>query len=126
MKLAKIILTGFVGCLFLFGNANGQINGFYAASNFQSKKDKPLKINEKPRPQYPSNSCDSKSGRGSFRVTFDKTGTISDVITIKSSGCSVFDESALKAAFQIKFSPAEKDGQPITVIKVVEYAFFTK
>ncbi len=121
----KFILAGFFFSLILFGNSSGQIVNFSAASNGQNQKDKPLKISEKPQPQYPKDGCDSKSGRGSFRVTFDKSGAISDVTTIKSSGCSIFDESSLKAAYQIKFSPAEKDGQPVTVVKVVQYSFST-
>lgn len=59
----------------------------------------------------------------SIRVTFDKSGVVTDVATINASGCGPFDRSAIVAAKKIEFEPAEKDGVPITVTKVVEYKY---
>ncbi len=46
----------------------------------------------------------------------DKDGTIRDAWVVKPSGCSAgFEESALEAAYKIKYKPALSNGQPVAV-----------
>jgi TonB family protein len=88
-----------------------------------SKKqaDKPVKILNKPVVRF--GRCDQTSGRTVLRVTFDQTAKITDTKIVTSSGCEDFDQNAIKAALGIKFKPAVKDGEAITVTKPVEYSF---
>jgi hypothetical protein len=63
-----------------------------------------------------------------LRVTFTSDGEIGDVIDIPEKNKEKFvkyglTEQAIIAAKNIKFKPATKDGEPITVTKIVEYAF---
>lgn len=55
------------------------------------------------------------------KVTFHKSGKVTDVELVLSAGCKRFDEQALKAARRIKFEPAKKNGKKVTTTKVVEY-----
>ena len=64
--------------------------------------------------------CPAKSV-ARVRVTFHKSGKVTDVELVLSAGCNRFDEQALKAARRIKFEPAKKNGKKVTTTKVVEY-----
>jgi outer membrane biosynthesis protein TonB len=116
----KRILFTFAFCLFIF------LNGVEA----QTENDKPLKIMSKPHPSYTFAAREYNiSGWVQVKVTFQANGKIGEVI--------YFDESSqeknltryglvketIRAAKKIKFNPATKDGQPITVTKVVQYSF---
>jgi protein TonB len=84
--------------------------------------DQNIKIKKKPHPSV-SRSCLQTSGVTRVRVTFDKSAKVTDVELIISSGCNGFDDNALRAAKKIKFTPAMKNGEAVTVTKLVEYAF---
>ena len=84
--------------------------------------DQNIEIKKKPRPSFPR-TCSLSSGITRVRATFDKSAKVTNAELVSSSGCKSFDGNSIKAAYKIKFSPAEKDGQPITVVKVVEFAF---
>jgi len=88
-----------------------------------SKKaaDQPVKIIKKPVVQF--GRCSQSSGITKLRVTFDKSAKITDAKVIQTSGCEDFDKNALKAALGIKFKPAIKNGEAVTVTKPVEYTF---
>lgn len=82
----------------------------------------PAKITKKP--QSSARGCPrGSSGRARLKVTFDKSGAITDVVQIKSSGCDSFDRGAIRAAKMIKFEPALLDGVAITLVKTIEYAY---
>lgn len=117
MKKAFNFLGLAIFCLCFAVIANAQENN----SAKQSEKDRPLKILKKPPPQL--GNCPQSSGFTSLKVKFDKSGKVTDAEIIKSSNCRDFDENAIDAAKRIKFETAMKDGEPITVFKVVEYAF---
>jgi len=87
----------------------------------QKNADKPVKILNKPRVKL--GQCSQSSGITKLRVTFDKSAKITEAVIVQSSGCEDFDNNALKAARGIKFKPAIKDGEEVTVIKPVEYTF---
>jgi TonB family protein len=88
-----------------------------------SKKaaDQPVKILKKPVVQL--GRCSQSSGITKLRVTFDKSAKITAAAIVQSSGCEEFDKNALRAALGIKFKPAVKNGEAVTVSKPVEYAF---
>ncbi|GEM_PF-5022652 len=87
----------------------------------KKKSDKPVKILKKPVVKFAN--CNQASGITKLRVTFDKSAQITNAVVSQSSGCEEFDNNALKAARGIKFEPAFKDGEPVTVTKPVEYSF---
>jgi TonB family protein len=83
--------------------------------------DTPLKI--KSKPQASARGCSTGSGRTSIKVTFDRSGKVTEANTVSASGCGPFDNTAIRAAHGIKFEPARKNGQPVTTIKLVEYTY---
>ena len=90
----------------------------------QSKTDQfdtPIKILEKPRPQF-FDGQDCSQGKVLLRVTFLDSGEIGRISVI--SGLTKGKtESSVEAAKKIKFIPAMKDGKPVSVAKPVEYIF---
>jgi TonB family protein len=62
------------------------------------------------------------------KVLVDRTGRVRDVNVITPSGCPEcgFEESALKAAFDTRWKPAEKDGAPTSVWVVYEIRFLLR
>ena len=96
-------------------NQNGKQDGK------NKQQDQPIKIKSKPR-AGPEN-CSQSSGTVVLKVTFDKSAKITDVKTFSPSGCDGFDRNAIKSAIEIKFSPAIKNGEPITLVKQVVYTF---
>ena len=115
--------------LILVGTANAQ-SGKKPEKNEQKSeerlKDRPLEILNNPRISTSAfNKC-----RGNvrdrellvrLRVTFHSSGKITDIEVITDSGCNYFNDEAVKTAERIKFKPAIKDGEPITVTKTTEY-----
>ena len=88
----------------------------------QNSQDKPLKIKKKPHAS-PRGCDDIGSGRVILKITFDKSAKVTKVVPVRRSGCQRFDESAVDAAKKIRFEPAIKNGEPVTVVKTVEYSF---
>jgi len=84
--------------------------------------DKPVKITYKPRPKYPDPQI-CATGSVALRVEFLSTGEIGKIIPVSSLGFG-FTESAIDAARLMKFKPAQLNGKPVTVHKVVQF-FFT-
>jgi TonB family protein len=111
----KKLLPVFVIFLFAFC-AFGQ-----NANVVQAGGDQPLKIIKKPRaaPGY----CSQGEAVARVRATFDRSGKVTVAEVTLPSGCREFDERAVKAAKRIQFEPAMKDGQPVTVSKLVEYVY---
>src|SRR5262245_43575685 len=56
----------------------------------------------------------------SLRFILRKSGKVTDIAVVKSSGCS-YDREAIKAAKQLKFDPALKSGKPVSQLSTVEY-----
>ena len=55
-----------------------------------------------------------------LKMVLRKTGKVTDVTVLQSSGCS-YDREAIKAASKLKFDPALKDGQPVSQYAEVRY-----
>lgn len=84
--------------------------------------DKPLKVISKQQPD--ARGCrPGTSGRATVRVTFDKSGKVTEAEMISPSGCAPFDKSALLVARKIKFEPAKKKGTAVTTVRPVEFSY---
>jgi TonB family protein len=116
MKIITTFFAVLVFCLMIVSVSNAQTN-----NSADKPKDRPLKIKSKPRVSL--GDCRESQGTTRIRATFDKSGKITAVEMIVSSGCESFDKNALRAAKGIKFQPEIKNGELITVSKQVEYSF---
>jgi TonB family protein len=126
MKMISASLTLLIFCLIFVVNSNGQKSDPLNSSENQTNKqkgDKPIKIKRKPQAAFGPGTCSQSSGRISVRATFDKSAKVTNVEIVSSSGCDRFDRNATSAAKRIKFEPAIKNGEPVTVVKLVEYTF---
>ena len=82
-----------------------------------------VQILSKPKPAYTNAARQNQTqGKVSLRVTFLASGHIGSVKPVKSLPDGL-TEQAMVAALNIKFEPATKDGEPVTVTKTVEYNF---
>lgn len=125
MKKTLIILAILFLSAIFSGSLNAQdVNETNKSETKVEKQeyDKNVIIKKKPKAGT-ARSCSQTSAVARLRVTFDKSEKITDVEIVSSSGCRDFDESAVKAAKKIKFKPAIKNGEPITVKRTVEYIY---
>lgn len=85
--------------------------------------DKQLKIISKPRPAY-SNSARQNltTGTVTLAVEFQANGSIGLVFPVDSLRDGL-TENCIRVANAIKFTPAEKNGSPVTTVRVVKYTF---
>ena len=84
---------------------------------------KPLQILRKPPAEYTDSARSSRiSGTVLLLVLFSKNGKISNIVVLKNLGGGL-TEQAVRAARQMTFKPQEKNGQPVSVAKRVEYNF---
>ncbi len=87
----------------------------------EQSRDRPLKVINKP-PAAPGY-CRQSEALARVRVTFDKSAKVTAAEIVIPSGCDEFDDRAIAAARKIRFEPAIKNGEPITVTKLVEYEY---
>lgn len=89
------------------------------------KYDRTVKITYKPRPGYTEEARRNRSS-GTIRVVveFCSDGTIGFVFPMPTSTRDLIPPS-LRAARDIRFEPAIKDGKPVTVINMLEYTYST-
>jgi len=104
--------------------------GFFETTKAQIEEGQNVKILSKPGAGYTDKARQRKvSGRVRLKVTFKADGEIGEVVYIGESSKKKkltrdgLVAQAIEAARKIKFEPAIKDGQPITVTKLVEYSF---
>ncbi len=77
----------------------------------------------KPRASYTDRARSAGvSGIIRLAVGFSADGKVKNILIIKPLGYGL-DEQAVSAARQIKFQPAQREGKPIAVVKIVEYSF---
>jgi TonB family protein len=103
------------------GTAFGQTN-----TNTPEPKqevDVPLKIINKPHAKTEGRCGRMTEGRTRLRVTFDKSGKVTDAVIVALSGCDTFNRNAVDAAKRIKFTPAIKNGEAVTIIRQIEYVY---
>jgi TonB family protein len=115
--------------LLLFGSSSAQDNSSTNSNQQsdetiykQSEVDQKAKIINKPIPST-DRMCDNDNGLVRVRVVLLKSGKVGDVESVKSSECEHFNENSLDSARKIKFSPALKDGQPVSVSVMIEYKY---
>jgi len=125
MKRTSIILAILLFTIIFAGAVNAQDKDDSNKIETKIEKqeyDQNIKIKKKPRVGT-ARFCSQSSGVVRLRVTFDKSAQVTNVETVSSSGCDRFDRNAVSAAKKIKFEPAIKNGEPITVTRLVEYIF---
>ncbi len=86
-------------------------------------KNSPMRITSKPIAQYTQlakNSC--IEGQVVLRITFFADGTVGEFRVIKALPLGL-SQAAIDAAERIKFIPAQREGKPITVRKLLAYNF---
>lgn len=85
--------------------------------------DKKARILSKPEPQYTEAARRKRtSGWVVLRVVLKSSGEIGDIKVIRDAPDGLTDE-CIKVAREIKFVPAQKDGQPVSMYIKVEYTF---
>lgn len=83
----------------------------------------PLEIVSMPRPRYTDNArMNNVTGVVRVLVLFSKDGRTLYPIVLNGLKNGL-TEQALSAAQQIKFSPAKKNGEPLSTVRVLEYGF---
>ena len=88
----------------------------------QSEVDQKAKITKRSHP-LTDRTCTNDSGFVRVLVVLHKSGKVSDVKFLKSSECQRFNENSLASAKKIKFNPALKDEQPVSVSVMVEFKY---
>lgn len=95
--------------------------------NLDEKKEKSydtnIKIHSQPHPSFTNRARSvGISGKIILAVEFSETGKVENVLVLKSLGYGL-DEKAIEASRSIKFEPAKKNGEAVSVVKRVEYSF---
>ncbi len=129
-NLLMVFAILFLSLLFVFTtNAQtGENLNKNEKRNEQQDGNSPLKIIKKTSPSgRVFSKCFKENPRQTslfmrLKGTFHALGKITDVEIIEPSGCDYFDEEAIKVAKKIKFKPEIKDGESITVTKVIVYS----
>lgn len=91
-------------------------------SEFIAVEKMPL-VENQVKPVYPPEAVEKKiEGRVWIKLKVGTNGIPSSVVVVKSSN-SIFDNSAVSAAKQYKFTPAMKDGKAVAVWVVIPFKF---
>jgi TonB family protein len=104
------------------------------ASSNDKEKATPVKITKIVQPVCPPEAkAAGFKGNVRLQVEFLANGKIGKITYAKPSSVNVLKEdpfekyglvkNAIEAAKKLEFEPATRDGEPITVVKVVEYVF---
>jgi len=81
-------------------------------------------IISKTEPQYTNQATKNRvSGTVILRVLFSKTGDVTDIYVVEGLPQGL-TEACIEVAKQIKFTPATKDGSPVSMWMQLEYRFF--
>jgi TonB family protein len=81
------------------------------------------RVLSKPEPQYTEEARRTGiTGTVILRVVFSRTGEVTNIRAMQSLG-SGLTEKAIAAARQIRFVPAKKNGQPVSMYMQLEYNF---
>ncbi len=59
----------------------------------------------------------------SVRAVLRKSGKVTETELLKESGCSSYDQDAIRAVRNVKFNPALKDDRPVSQYQVFEYQY---
>jgi len=123
MHLRQLDLLAVLICALAFAfSAHAQVTD-KAKTSDKPLEDQPLTITKKPRPSASGCRSFGITGLTRLKVTFDKSAKVTEVVQLTSSGCPHFDKTAIKAARKMKFTPKIKNGEPVSVVKQVEYTY---
>lgn len=61
-------------------------------------------------------------GRVTLRAILHKSGKVTEVVLVKGLGCS-YDQAAMDVVRKYKFTPAIKDGHPVSQYSDIEYEY---
>jgi TonB family protein len=85
--------------------------------------EKPVEILQKPKPDYTEEARKARiEGEVLLRVLFTSSGESQIVDVVRGLGYGL-NENAIRAAKQIRFKPAERDGRPIDSTAIVHIVF---
>ena len=73
-------------------------------------------------PPQPGSDCPRGSARVVLRAVLHKSGKVTGVKLIKRMFCS-YDQQAIEAVRKFKFTPAIKDGHPVSQYADIEYEY---
>lgn len=108
------------------GSGGGGVRQQRTASHIPTQKGvfvKPRRAKPS-KPPYPTTlKAQGLEGDVQVRVSLDKSGKVSEVTILKSSGQDAFDEAARKAALAESFTPATRDGTPVPFTLSYSYRF---
>jgi len=106
-----------------FGEANTAPAAPKPSQRPASTPDTPAEILFKPRPDYTEEARKAKiEGEVLLRILFTAQGEVRVLETTKSLGYGL-DDNAIRAARQIRFKPAMRDGQPVDSTAIVHIVF---
>ena len=111
-----------VGVIALLLFASFSLYGQSECADGPTPKDRRLKIIEKPKATYPKGENIEVRGTVTLRVEFLSNSTIGKISVIKGLPHGL-TEQAIAAARKMKFEPAVKDCDLITVFMPVSYSF---
>lgn len=81
------------------------------------------RVISKPEPSYTNEALNNRvTGRVILQVLFSKTGEITNLHVVQGLPHGL-TEASIQAARQIRFVPATKDGQPVSMWMMLEYNF---
>lgn len=76
------------------------------------------------RPDYPGAADRQKlSGKVRLRLKLEADGRVTDVDVVSATPPGLFEESAIKAFRDARFSPAQKNGHPVRALVVIEVVY---
>jgi TonB family protein len=76
---------------------------------------------KKPKPS--SDGCNFGVGMTKVQAVFRKNGKITNIRIVEESDCPSFNKNVLKSVSKIKFIPATKNGQPVSVLMFIEFVY---
>jgi TonB family protein len=107
----------------VFADEHAVAAGPKAKETKVASKTMPVEILFKPKPAYTDEARAKKiEGEVSLKVTFTASGDVQVQSVVKGLGYGL-DESAQAAARQIRFRPAQQDGQPVDSTAIVHIVF---
>jgi TonB family protein len=107
-----------------FGDVDGTTNADTPKKHLETGPPQvPVEILSKPKPEYTAEARQLKiEGEVLVRVMFTAAGDVRVLDVARGLGHGL-DENALRAAQQIKFKPAQRDGQPVDSTATVHIIF---
>jgi protein TonB len=75
-------------------------------------------------PDYPVDADRQRlSGKVRLQLKLEADGRVSGIDLVSASPPDVFDESAIKAFRDVRFAPAQKNGQPVRALVLIEVVY---